>query len=142
MPAGRSAAEVALDKHVGARVRTRRMMLTMSQEDLGDAVSLTFQQIQKYEKGTNRIGASRLLSIARVLKVPVAFFFEGAPGGDSSASATPTVVTDLLASPSGFALAKAFVRIKSGHQRALLVSIASEFASEEEAAEPRLKVAR
>lgn len=65
-----------VDKHVGARVRMRRMMLGMSQETLGDALGVTFQQVQKYEKGTNRIGASRLQDIANFLKVPVTFFFE------------------------------------------------------------------
>ena len=68
-----------IDKHVGSRVRMRRMMLGMSQEKLGDALALTFQQVQKYEKGTNRIGASRLQQISQILQVPVAFFFEGAP---------------------------------------------------------------
>ena len=68
-----------IDKHVGNRVRMRRMMLRMSQEKLGDALGLTFQQVQKYEKGTNRIGASRLQQIAHTLQVPVSFFFEGAP---------------------------------------------------------------
>src|SRR4026209_2157183 len=68
-----------IDKHVGSRVRMRRMMLAMSQEKLGDALGLTFQQVQKYEKGTNRIGASRLQQISNILKVPVSFFFEGAP---------------------------------------------------------------
>ena len=68
-----------IDKHVGSRVRMRRMMLSMSQEKLGDALGLTFQQVQKYEKGTNRIGASRLQQISNILQVPVAFFFEGAP---------------------------------------------------------------
>ena len=68
-----------IDKHVGSRVRMRRMMLSMSQEKLGDALGVTFQQVQKYEKGANRIGASRLHHIARILQVPVAFFFEGAP---------------------------------------------------------------
>ena len=67
------------DKHVGARVRMRRMMLSMSQEKLGDALGLTFQQVQKYEKGTNRIGASRLQHISSILQVPVSFFFEGGP---------------------------------------------------------------
>ena len=67
------------DKHVGARVRMRRMMLGMSQEKLGDALGLTFQQVQKYEKGANRIGASRLQQIAHILQVPVSFFFDGAP---------------------------------------------------------------
>ena len=64
----------------GSRVRMRRMMLTMSQEKLGDALGLTFQQVQKYEKGTNRIGASRLQQMSQILQVPVSFFFEGAPG--------------------------------------------------------------
>ena len=68
-----------IDKHVGSRVRMRRMMLSMSQEKLGGALGLTFQQVQKYEKGTNRIGASRLQQISHILQVPVAFFFEGAP---------------------------------------------------------------
>src|SRR5206468_3295255 len=66
-----------IDKHVGSRVRMRRMMLTMSQTKLGDALSLTFQQVQKYEKGTNRISASRLQHSAHILQVPVTFFFEG-----------------------------------------------------------------
>jgi transcriptional regulator with XRE-family HTH domain len=68
-----------IDRHVGSRVRMRRMMLNMSQEKLGDALGLTFQQVQKYEKGTNRIGASRLQQISLILQVPVSFFFEGAP---------------------------------------------------------------
>src|SRR5436189_681918 len=69
-----------VDVHVGSRVRLRRMMLGMSQEKLGESLGITFQQIQKYEKGTNRIGASRLQHIARVLTMPVSYFFEGAPG--------------------------------------------------------------
>src|ERR1700680_767421 len=68
-----------IDKHVGSRVRMRRMMLGMSQTKLGDALGLTFQQVQKYEKGTNRVGASRLHHISNILQVPVPFFFEGAP---------------------------------------------------------------
>jgi len=68
-----------VDKHVGSRVRMRRMMLGMSQEKLGNNLGLTFQQVQKYEKGTNRIGASRLQQISHILQVPVSFFFDGAP---------------------------------------------------------------
>jgi transcriptional regulator with XRE-family HTH domain len=68
-----------IDKHVGSRVRVRRMILAMSQAKLGDALCLTFQQLQKYEKGTNRIGASRLQQISHILQVPVSFFFDGAP---------------------------------------------------------------
>ena len=72
---------LAVDKHVGSRVRMRRMMLGMSQEALGGALGLTFQQVQKYGKGVNRVSASRLRHISQILQVPVPFFFEGAPGG-------------------------------------------------------------
>src|SRR5436853_7934573 len=91
-----------IDKHVGSRVRMRRMMLSMSQEKLGDALSLTFQQVQKYEKGANRIGASRLQQIARILQVPVSFFFEGAPSqpddgaGGFEEAPSPSYVADFL----------------------------------------------
>src|SRR5215470_14474137 len=68
-----------VDRYVGGRVRMRRMMLAMSQEKLGESLGLTFQQVQKYEKGTNRIGASRLQQISQILQVPVSFFFEDAP---------------------------------------------------------------
>src|SRR5919202_5374651 len=108
-----------IDKHVGSRVRMRRMMLGMSQEKLGDALGLTFQQVQKYEKGTNRIGASRLQQISDILRVPVAFFFEGVPsvGGDSSRAGmaeapSPAYVSDFLATSDGLALTRAFVQIK------------------------------
>ena len=70
-----------VDKHVGSRVRMRRIMLGMSQGKLGEALGLTFQQIQKYEKGTNRVGASRIQQISEVLQVPVSFLFEGVPSG-------------------------------------------------------------
>lgn len=80
-----------IDVHVGSRVRLRRMMLGMSQEKLGEHLGITFQQIQKYEKGTNRIGASRLQAIARVLSVPVAFFFEDAPGSGGEIESAPMV---------------------------------------------------
>ena len=79
LPLPRKKAPSPIDKHVGSRVRMRRIMLAMSQEKLGAALGLTFQQVQKYEKGTNRIGASRLQQISHILQVPVAFFFEGAP---------------------------------------------------------------
>jgi transcriptional regulator with XRE-family HTH domain len=69
-----------IDVHVGSRIRLRRNMLGLSQERLGENLGITFQQIQKYEKGTNRVGASRLQAISSILSVPVAFFFENAPG--------------------------------------------------------------
>lgn len=68
-----------VDIHVGARVRLRRTLLGMSQEKLGDSVGLTFQQIQKYERGANRIGASRIYEFSRILDVPVSYFFEDMP---------------------------------------------------------------
>ena len=90
-----------IDRHVGSRVRMRRMMLGMSQEKLGDALGITFQQIQKYEKGANRIGASRLQHISEVLQVPAAFFFEGAPSlpearTPKNATASPDTFMDLM----------------------------------------------
>lgn len=75
-----------IDQHVGARVRQRRMFIGMSQEQLGDRLGLTFQQVQKYEKGTNRISASRLWEMARILDVQVSFFFEGGEDVDGNGS--------------------------------------------------------
>jgi len=118
-----------VDIHVGGRVRLRRMMLGMSQEKLGDHLGITFQQIQKYEKGTNRIGASRLQHIARVLTVPVAFFFEDAPG---STSVPPTGmaearesshVVDFLSTSEGIQLNKAFVRIREAKLRRRVIDL-------------------
>jgi transcriptional regulator with XRE-family HTH domain len=72
-----------IDIHVGSRIRLRRTLLGMSQERLGDALGLTFQQVQKYERGVNRVGASRLFDISRVLDVPISYFFEDMPEGMS-----------------------------------------------------------
>ncbi len=125
-----------IDRHVGSRVRMRRMMLSMSQEKLGDALELTFQQVQKYEKGTNRIGASRLQQIAHILQVPVAFFFEGAPdlrpdaGGKQIEAPSPAFVSDFLATSEGLALTKAFMRIKEAKLRRRIVDLVEEIAGE------------
>jgi transcriptional regulator with XRE-family HTH domain len=126
------------DKHVGSRVRMRRMMLGMSQEKLGDALGLTFQQVQKYEKGTNRIGASRLQQISYILQVPVAFFFEGAPSphptpeGGMREAPSPAYVSDFLATSEGLALTKAFTRIKEPKLRRRIVDLVEEIAGEED----------
>jgi transcriptional regulator with XRE-family HTH domain len=127
-----------IDKHVGSRVRMRRMMLGMSQEKLGDALGLTFQQVQKYEKGTNRIGASRLQQISHILQVPVAFFFEGAPhlaGGpvpDGAEHApSPAYVSDFLATSDGLSLTKAFMRIPDAKLRRRIVDLVQQIAGEE-----------
>ncbi|MFN3658292.1 MAG: helix-turn-helix domain-containing protein [Pseudolabrys sp.] len=127
-----------IDKHVGSRVRMRRMMLSMSQEKLGDALGLTFQQVQKYEKGTNRIGASRLQQIAHILQVPVSFFFEGAPhspgihgGGGMSEAPSPAYVSDFLATSDGLSLTKSFMKIKNGKLRRRIVDLVEQIAGEE-----------
>ena len=114
-----------IDKHVGSRVRMRRMILGMSQSKLADGLGLTFQQVQKYEKGTNRMGASRLQQISHILKIPVPFFFEGAPQGQSKGNGeapSPAYVSDFLATPDGLALTKAFMRIKEPRLRRRPVS--------------------
>jgi transcriptional regulator with XRE-family HTH domain len=126
-----------IDKHVGSRVRMRRMMLSMSQEKLGGALGLTFQQVQKYEKGTNRIGASRLQQISHILQVPVAFFFEGAPSFHPQSDAigeapSPSYVADFLATSDGLALTKAFMEIKEPKLRRRIVDLVEEIAGREE----------
>ncbi len=123
-----------IDKHVGSRVRMRRMMLNMSQEKLGDALGLTFQQVQKYEKGTNRIGASRLQQISNILQVPVEFFFEGAPHVAGSPrfegdAPSPAYVSDFLASSDGLALTKAFMRISDLKLRRRIVDLVEQIAT-------------
>ena len=118
------------DKHVGSRVRTRRMLLGMTQEKLGDALGLTFQQVQKYEKGTNRIGASRLHHIANILQVPFAFFFEDVPGQPKAKNdaPSPAYVSDFLATTDGLALTKAFMQIKDAKVRRHIVNLVKEIA--------------
>jgi transcriptional regulator with XRE-family HTH domain len=125
-----------IDRHVGARVRMRRMLAGVSQEKLGDALGLTFQQVQKYEKGSNRISASRLQQIAKMLDVPVSFFFDGAPTGDTpsggfSDSASTAYVADFLATSEGVQLTKAFVRIKNVRVRRRVIDLVEALAEED-----------
>src|SRR6266446_7508789 len=103
-----------IDKHVGSRVRMRRMMLGMSQSTFADGLGLTFQQVQKYEKGANRMGASRLQHISHILQIPVPFFFEGVPEPAKSVgdAPSPAYVSAFVSSTDGVALIKAFTRIK------------------------------
>jgi transcriptional regulator with XRE-family HTH domain len=125
------------DKYVGSRVRMRRLMLGMSQEKLGEKLGLTFQQVQKYEKGTNRIGASRLQHISQILKVPVAFFFEGVSGpgklNEDGSSKAPVAdyVSDFLSSSDGLALTKAFSNIKDSKLRRKVVDLVEEIAGDQ-----------
>lgn len=129
-----------MDVHVGSRVRLRRMLLGMSQEKLGEHLGLTFQQVQKYEKGVNRIGASRLFDLAKVLGVPVQFFYDEAPSGAQSAGAAipgfaeqpdETYVVDFLGTREGLELNKAFARIADPKVRRSIVDLVRSLANDE-----------
>jgi len=122
-----------VDKHVGSRVRMRRLMLGMSQEKLGDGLGLTMQQVQKYESGKNRIGASRLQHISHILQIPVPFFFEGAPQLPEQPEGIgeppwPAYVSDFLATADGLVLIKAFMRVKAPRLRRRIVELVKEIA--------------
>src|SRR5262245_37345730 len=124
-----------IDKYVGSRVRMRRMMLGMSQEKLGDALGITFQQVQKYEKGKNRISASRLQQISHILRVPVTFFFEGVPDVPGPVhgmreAPSPTYVSEFLATSDGLALTKAFMRINDPKLRRRIVELVEQLTSD------------
>ncbi len=135
-----------IDKHVGSRVRMRRVLLGMSQEKLGEALNLTFQQVQKYEKGTNRIGASRLQQISQTLNVPPAYFFDGAPTPEHAADvnhghsaleeAGSVYVVDFLSTTEGLHLNRAFARIRDIKVRKRIVDLVVALAAAEPADEP------
>jgi transcriptional regulator with XRE-family HTH domain len=113
-----------VDVHVGSRVRYRRMIVGMSQEKLGEKMNLTFQQIQKYEKGTNRIGASRLFQLSKILEVPVGYFFE-----DAFSSSAPThaqqegYILDFVNSREGLDLNRAFAKIQDPKVRRRIIDL-------------------
>jgi transcriptional regulator with XRE-family HTH domain len=116
-----------VDVYVGSRIRMRRNMLAMSQESLATSIRLTFQQVQKYEKGVNRVGASRLQQIATALQVPPSFFFEGVSGtpGETGAGSAPSpnYVSEFLSTTDGLALVKAFARIGNAKLRRTIVEL-------------------
>jgi transcriptional regulator with XRE-family HTH domain len=116
-----------IDVHVGSRIRMRRQLVSMSQEKLGELLGITFQQVQKYEKGANRISASRLYYAAKTLGVPVHFFFEGLPGtSEGDGMKEPDGRSDLMANlltPEGIQLAKAFGEIQDMTKRRMVVSM-------------------
>ena len=130
-----------IDTHVGGRVRLRRMILGMSQEKLAEQLGLTFQQVQKYEKGINRIGASRLYDLAQVLGVPVQFFYEDAPVANSAMHAPPgfaeqsgdNYIVDFLNTRDGLELNRAFLRITDAKVRRSIVDLVRSLAKEDEA---------
>jgi transcriptional regulator with XRE-family HTH domain len=117
-----------IDVHVGSRIRLRRVLINMSQEKLGEQLGITFQQVQKYEKGTNRVGASRLYRISQVLGVPVSFFFEDIAGETQSGSGfsetqSERFVVDFISSAEGLQLNKAFLRISDPRVRRKVVEL-------------------
>lgn len=125
-----------VDLHVGARVRMRRKFLGLSQEGLADAIALTFQQVQKYERGSNRISASKLYEISKTLKAPVAYFFEGFGGAEAlegfSESESEQFVHGFLMTTEGIELAEAFPRIKSAKHRRKILDLVRALAEEED----------
>ena len=116
----------SIDVYVGNRVRVRRKTLGMTQHGLAELLGITFQQIQKYEKGTNRIGASRLQRISEILRVPVGFFFEN--GGSGPIDGATNELNSFLSSKEGLALNKAFIAIEDPNIRQKLVALAKSLA--------------
>ena len=113
----------AVDRQVGVRVRMRRLMLDMSQERLAAALGLSFQQLQKYEKGANRIGAGRLQQLAEILRVPVSFFFEDFPAPGRKQAPLPSYLSEFLATTDGLAVSRAFTAIRDARQRRCIVNL-------------------
>ncbi len=127
-----------VDQHIGARMRLRRLTMNVSQERLAEMLGLTFQQVQKYEKGVNRVAASRLWDVARALDVPVSYFFEGLDGSaDAQGMAengADTPVFDLIASPDGAQLAAAYSTIDSPRVRRGLLELMRALADDDQVA--------
>ncbi len=130
----------AVDIHVGGRVRLRRLLLGMSQEELGDALGVTFQQVQKYERGANRIGAGRLYDVARALNVPIEYFFEGLEGEPAPSSKgarseghdARAAIDAFIASPIGLRIARGFARIEDPAVREKIAALVALFAEKEQ----------
>src|SRR5499427_3830490 len=132
LPLPRKKAPNPTDRHVGSRVRMRRILLAMSQEELGAALGLSFQQVQKYERGTNRIGASRLQQISHILQVPLEFFFEGAPNASAPHdSLSMAQIDDFVSDPDGLRLIEAFMRIDNPDLRLRIVMLVQEIAGDD-----------
>ncbi|WP_262029395.1 helix-turn-helix domain-containing protein [Microvirga sp. Mcv34] len=125
-----------IDKEIGSRVRMRRVSIGMSQEKLGDMLGLTFQQVQKYEKGMNRISVARLVDIAKILNVDIDFFFDGIRSGKSESGfaegGAPAYVADMMSTPEGLQLVRTFASIKSPKVRKSIVQLVNALAAQEE----------
>lgn len=133
----------SVDGYLGTRVRLRRLLIGMSQEKLGELLGLTFQQVQKYEKGTNRICASRLYEIAGILGVPVSYFFEdvlqspqngtiGMAAATFDVNAAPQIL-EFVSSVEGFQIMRAFARIGDTRVRKRLLDLAKLLSGEDDA---------
>ncbi|RDI62195.1 helix-turn-helix domain-containing protein [Microvirga subterranea] len=126
----------SIDKEIGSRVRMRRISIGMSQEKLGDMLGLTFQQVQKYEKGTNRISVSRLVDIAKILGVDIHFFFNGIKSikddGGFSEEASPPYISEVMSTPEGLQLIRTFTNIKNSRVRKSIVQLVSALAAQDE----------
>jgi transcriptional regulator with XRE-family HTH domain len=133
----------SVDAHVGSRVRLRRMLIGMSQEKLGELLGLTFQQVQKYEKGANRIGASRLFDISTILGVPVSYFFDDLPNTDAAVRKTNGLAAaadvdagpymmEFVSSAEGFQLVRAFTKITDPRVRKRMLELVKSLTGEEE----------
>jgi transcriptional regulator with XRE-family HTH domain len=128
-----------IDEYIGGRIRMRRIVLDLTQTQIADALGVTFQQVQKYEKGKTRVSAGRLLCLCRLLRVRVGFFFDGAPQalglpnfaerGEESGPVSLDCLSDFLASPCGMDLAKAFTRISDARLRQAIVALVQQLAS-------------
>lgn len=130
----------SIDAHVGSRVRLRRMLIGMSQEKLGELLGLTFQQVQKYEKGANRIGASRLYDISTILNVPVQYFFEELPqatnnglnGHGMSEPDREPFVMDFVSSTEGLQLIRSYTKVTDPRVRKRILELVKSLGGEEE----------
>ncbi|MFV0256137.1 helix-turn-helix domain-containing protein [Candidatus Liberibacter solanacearum] len=118
-----------VDINVGKRIRLRRTILGMSQEKLGDSLGITFQQVQKYEKGVNRVGASRLQNISRALDIPISFFFDDPPAVCSGALSEENNIMDFLSSSDGLQLNRHFTQIKDVKVRQKIIDLVKSIVS-------------
>lgn len=125
-----------IDRHVGSRIRMHRMLAGISQERLGESLGVTFQQVQKYEKGSNRVSASRLQHIATMLGIPVSFFFDGAPGSEEALAGVndraSEYVSDFLLTSEGVQLIKAFSQIKNNRARRRIIDLVEALAESDD----------